>query len=87
MGVDSAAMAKTIQELRQELAHWDAAFQAAKDGASYTIDGISVERQDMESAILPNLRRLQRAILQLEAAALGAEAPSFRVAVMRDKWM
>lgn len=80
-------MARTLQEYRQDLAHWDAALQAAKDGRSYTIDGISVERQDIETAILPNRRRLQRAILQLEAADNGAAAPSFRVAVLRDRWM
>ena len=76
-----------LETVRCELLTWDAAYKAAKDGAAYSVDGITVTRQDIEATIQPNRRRLQRQILQLEAAARGAMAPSFRVARLSDPWM
>ncbi len=69
-----------LEAVRCELETWDNAYTAAKDGQAYSIDGITVTRQDIEATIQPNRRRLQRQILQLEAAARGATAPSIRVA-------
>jgi len=69
-----------IEARRCELAEWEAANRAALTGSSYTIDGLTVTRQEIESVIRPNIRRLQRTILQLEAAARGATAPAIRVA-------
>jgi hypothetical protein len=75
-----------IETLRCELEAWDKAYTAAKDGAAYSVDGITVTRQDIEGTIQPNRRRLHRQILQLEAADNGAAAPSFRVATLTDPW-
>jgi len=75
-----------LETVRCELDTWDAAYKAAKDGQAYSIDGLTVTRQDIEATIQPNRRRLQRQILQLEAAAKGATAPSIRVARLTDPW-
>lgn len=73
-----------IEQAKCELQTWENAHKAARDGSSYTIDGITVTRQDVETVIVPNQRRLRRTILQLQAAKNGAKAPSFRVANLRD---
>ncbi len=75
-----------IEDLRCQLKEWDAALTAAAQGAEYSIDGITVTRQDVEGVINPNRRRLIRNIRQMEAAANGANAPSIRVARMVDPW-
>ena len=76
-----------IEALECQLKKWNAAKSAAVSAESYSIDGITVTRQDMESVIQPNIRRLQRSILQAEAALNGAKAPTFRVANLQDPRM
>lgn len=80
-------IAQDIEKTRCELAEWQAAYDAARTGASYTIDGVSLTRQDIERTIIPQRRRLHRALRQLEAAANGAKSPSVRVAVLRSEGM
>lgn len=77
-------IAQDLETTRCELQEWENAYKAARSGSSYTIDGVSLTRQDVEGVIIPARRRLRRAVLQLEAAANGAKAPSFRIAVMRS---
>lgn len=74
-----------IQELRCRLAEWDKAHVAALSGSSYTVDGLTVTRQDVESVIQSNRNRLRRNIIQLEAAINGATSPSMRVANLVDR--
>ena len=47
-----------LETVRCELQTWDAAYKAAKDGQAYSIDGLTVTRQDIEATIQPNRRRL-----------------------------
>lgn len=73
-------LAQDLETRKCELAEWEAALAAARSGASYTIDGVSVTRQDVPTVLLPRCRQLRRAVRELEAATLGARAPSVRVA-------
>ena len=81
----TSSQEKQIEAARCLLVEWDAAYKAALSGSDYSVDGISVTRQDVEAVIQPNRRRLQRQILQLEAAGRGAMAPSIRVANLQDR--
>ena len=83
----SSALQSQIAATRCLLDTWDLALKAAVSGSDYSIDGISVTRQDVETIIQPNRRRLQREINQLVAADNGATAPSFRVANLQDPRM
>jgi len=73
-------IAQDLETRQCELAEWEAALTAARTGSSYTIDGISLTRQDVHTVLLPRVRQLRRQVRELEAAALGALAPSVRVA-------
>ncbi len=76
-----------IEALECQLKEWNTAKSAAMTATSYSIDGITVTRQDLETVIQPNIRRLQRSILQAEAAINGAKAPTMRVANLQDPRM
>ena len=73
---------RDIAGLECELGDWEAALKAARSGSDYTIDGVSVTRQDVETVIRPNIRRIKRDLLQAQAKLAGAAAPGVRVAVL-----
>lgn len=75
-----------LEDARCQLKDWRAALAAARTGSSYTIDGISVTRQDVARVIQPQINRLVRSVRQLEAAKAGATAPAVRVARLRSTW-
>lgn len=79
-------IAQDIETAQCELTEWQAALAAARGGSSYTIDGVTVSRQDVRAVIRPQINRLRRSIKQLQAAQAGASAPSVRQAVLRDPW-
>lgn len=77
-------MTAELEALKCRLAEWDKALERARSGKSYTVDGITVTRQDIDTVLIPERRRVARQIVQLEAVATGAQAPSFRKAVLTD---
>lgn len=68
-----------IAGLRKQLDEVDAAIAAARTGASYSIDGTTMTRQD-----LPQLRdertRIQRELKETEAVLEGARNPGVVIA-------
>jgi len=64
----------TLAQAQERLADWLSALEAASTGASYSIEGQTVTRQDIES-IRGEVRRWHNTVLAITARLQGTSRP------------